>query len=310
MDRLIAVVGPTAVGKTKASIDLAIRLETEIISGDSMLVYQGMNIGTAKPCMVERSGVIHHLIDILDPTADYSVVDFQAHASNLVHEINRKGKIPVLAGGTGLYVKALLEGYQFAAAPGSEELRRSLAQLADEHGPEYIYRQLQEVDPQTAARLHPNDLRRVIRALEVRLSTGETVSQRSTASDNGLIYDTAVIGLTMERSLLYKRINERVDTMFANGLVEEVTSLLAKGVPTTSQSMQGIGYKEVVLYLKGETDLPTTVEKIKQATRNFAKRQLTWYRKMPYIQWFDAALPYDILMETIYSHIARNFHLR
>lgn len=310
MNRLIAVVGPTAVGKTKASIDLAIRLETEIISGDSMLVYQGMNIGTAKPCPVEQSGVIHHLIDILDPAADYSVVDFQAQASNLVHDINRKGKIPILAGGTGLYVKALLEGYQFATAPGSDELRRSLAQLADEHGPEHIYRQLQEGDPQTAARLHPNDLRRVIRALEVCLSTGETVSQRCAASDKGLIYDTAVIGLTMERSLLYKRINERVDTMFANGLVEEVTSLLAKGVPTTSQSMQGIGYKEVVLYLKGETDLPTTVEKIKQATRNFAKRQLTWYRKMPYIQWFDAALPYDILMETIYSHIARNFHLR
>lgn len=310
MHRLIAVVGPTAVGKTKISIDLAIRLKTEIISGDSMLVYRGLNIGTAKPDQAEQGGVVHHLIDILDPTADYSVVDFQAQASSLVQNINRHGKIPILAGGTGLYVKALLEGYQFAQAPGCEELRASLTQLADKHGPEYIHHKLQELDPQTAARLHPNDLRRVTRALEVCLSTGEMISQRKAASDIGLVYDAVVIGLTMERSLLYKRINERVDTMFANGLVEEVADLLDTGVPATSQSMQGIGYKEVVLYLKGEADLPATVEKIKQATRNFAKRQLTWYRKMPYIQWFDAAMPYDNLMETIYSHIARNFHLR
>lgn len=310
MQKLIAVVGPTAVGKTKVSIDLAVRLDTAIISGDSMLVYQGMNIGTAKPNHSERSGVKHYLIDILDPKADYSVVDFQLQASGLIHDINAQGKIPIIAGGTGLYTKALLEGYQFAKAPGNEKLRSELTQLAEERGSEYIYRQLQEIDPQTASRLHPNDLHRVIRALEVRLSTGETVSQRSMASDTGLVYDSVVIGLSLERSLLYKRINERVDAMVSNGLIDEVAALLTAGVPPSSQSMQGIGYKEVILYLKGETDLSTTVEKIKQATRNFAKRQLTWYRKMPYIQWFDAAMPYDNLMESIYSHIAGNFHLR
>lgn len=310
MQQLIAVIGPTAVGKTKVSIDLALHLQTEIISGDSMLVYKGMNIGTAKPDLQERRGIRHHLIDILDPADDYSVVDFQAQASNLISIINHQGKVPILAGGTGLYVKALVEGYQFAKASGNEELRNTFTQLAEKQGPEYVYRQLQEIDPATAARLHPNDLRRVIRALEVRLSTGETVSQRSMASNVGLVYNSKVIGLSMERSLLYKRINDRVDGMFANGLVDEVAALLASGVPPNSQSMQGIGYKEVVLYLKGDSDLPTTVEKIKQATRNFAKRQLTWYRKMPYTQWFDADLPYDNLMESIYSHIAGNFQLR
>lgn len=309
-ERLIAIVGPTAAGKTKISIDLALRLESEIISGDSMLIYKGMSIGTAKPTISERGGVPHHLIDILNPAAEYSVADFQKHASQLISEVNQRGKIPLLAGGTGLYVKALLEGYQFVQAPVNDAIREKLAALADIHGSQYIYDKLTALDPRAASRLHPNDLRRVIRALEVRLATGKSISEQNSAAKTGLVYDTAVIGLYMERDLLYQRINSRVDSMLASGLIDEVSALLASGISPNCQSMQGIGYKEVVSYLKGETDLPTTIEKIKQATRNFAKRQLTWYRKMPYIKWFDAAVPYDNLLEYIYSYVAGKFQLR
>jgi tRNA dimethylallyltransferase len=310
MQRIIAIVGPTAVGKTKISIDLALHLNTDIISGDSMLVYQGMDIGTAKPTMDERRGVPHHLVDILKPTNDYSVVSFQEQAAHLIQKLNEQDKIPILAGGTGLYIRALLEGYHFSRAPENEILRNQLAKLANEQGSSALHERLFQVDPETAARLHPNDIRRVIRALEVRLSTGEQVSQVNQAVEAGLIYDAVIIGLSMDRDLLYQRINERVDIMMTQGLVKEVVSLLNSGVPPSAQSMQGIGYKEVVSYLQGEIDLPTTVAKIKQATRNFAKRQITWYRKMPYIQWFDATLPYNKLLEYIYSHIAGKFHLR
>ncbi|MCX7781784.1 MAG: tRNA (adenosine(37)-N6)-dimethylallyltransferase MiaA [Negativicutes bacterium] len=310
MQRVIAVVGPTAVGKTKLSIDLARHLATEIVSGDSMLVYRGMDIGTAKPSLTERCGIVHHLIDILDARDEYSVVDFQRQATYWIENINTRGKIPVLAGGTGLYIKALLEGYRFNRAPENTALRLHLAAMANEHGPEYVHRKLAAVDPATAARLHPNDTRRVIRALEVRLSTGESVSQANQSAAGSLIFDALVIGLNLDRHLLYQRIEERVNAMISQGLVEEVSALLASGVPEYAQSMQGIGYKEVVSYLQGEIDLPTAVDKIKQATRNFAKRQLTWYRKMPYIEWYDAALPYENLLEHIYSRIAGKFHVR
>ena len=310
MQRLIAIVGPTAVGKTKISIDLAQRLNTEIISGDSMLVYQCLNIGTAKPGINEQQGIPHHLIDILAPSDDYSVADFQKQAAGLISRINRAGKIPILAGGTGLYVKALLEGYHFAQASSSTTIRDQLSRLAEEHGPQFIYDRLTAAAPLTASRLHPNDLRRVIRALEVHMTTGECVSQSNQAQSSGLVYDAIVIGLNLDRNLLYQRINARVDEMITHGLVAEVSALLEAGVSPFCQSMQGIGYKEVISYLKGEVELSAAAEKIKQATRNFAKRQLTWYRKMSYITWFDAALPYDELVESIYSHIARKFQLR
>jgi tRNA dimethylallyltransferase len=312
MEKLIAVIGPTAVGKTKVSIELAKMLNTEIISGDSMLVYKDMNIGTAKPSSDERSNITHHLIDILEPQADFSVVDFTALASQHITNINQKGVIPILAGGTGLYVKALLEGYQFNPTPSDEKLRIQLDDLAKKHGNQYLHDRLTAVSPDTAARLHPNDLRRIIRALEIYYLSGETVSQNKLMEQHILLYDAVVIGLTMERKLLYERINQRVDLMMSQGLLNEVEKLLNSGIPANCQAMQGIGYKEIVKYLQKEIDLATAIGSIKQATRNFAKRQLTWYRKMPYIIWFDVK-NFDTtneMMETIYKEIAGKRNLR
>lgn len=312
MEKLIAVIGPTAVGKTKVSIELAKMLNTEIISGDSMLVYKDMNIGTAKPSSDERSNITHHLIDILEPQADFSVVDFTALASQHITNINQKGVIPILAGGTGLYVKALLEGYQFNPTPSDEKLRIQLDDLAKKHGNQYLHDRLTAVSPDTAARLHPNDLRRIIRALEIYYLSGETVSQNKLMEQHILLYDAVVIGLTMERKLLYERINQRVDLMMSQGLVNEVEKLLNSSIPVNCQAMQGIGYKEIVKYLQKEIDLATAIGSIKQATRNFAKRQLTWYRKMPYIIWFDVK-NFDTtneMMETIYKEIAGKRNLR
>ncbi len=313
MNRLIVIIGPTAIGKTKVSIDLAKKFRTEIISGDSMLLYRGMNIGTAKPTPEEQSGIKHHLIDCLNPDQAFSVTDFQQIASNHISNINAKGLIPILAGGTGLYVKALLEGYEFNSTPSNDSLRVELETIAKNRGNIYLHQKLFEVAPDVAQRLHPNDLRRVIRALEIHHESGDHISQsKQSDSLNRLMYDTVVIGLTVDRSILYNRINERVDSMIANGLIKEVSFLLEKGIPPTAQAMQGIGYKEIVAYLQGETDLPTAIDNIKKATRHFAKRQLTWYRKMPYIDWFDVNHypSYQNMLETFYKHIAGKFHIK
>ncbi|TWH49285.1 tRNA (adenosine(37)-N6)-dimethylallyltransferase MiaA [Sporomusa sp. KB1] len=311
MNRLIVIIGPTAVGKTKISIDLAKKLDTQIISGDSMLVYRGMNIGTAKPDMREREGIVHHLIDILDPDQEFNVVDFQQYAQKLITQINNDNRIPILAGGTGLYVRALLEGYQFNQAPSDEKLRQKLTGLAKQYGNQYLHDLLQQVQPLTAARLHPNDQRRIIRALEVYYLSGETISHEKTAT-NELLFDAVVIGLTMERAALYERINRRVDQMIEQGLVDEVAGLLQQGVPPSCQAMQGIGYKEIVEYLLADQDLVTATDQLKQATRNFAKRQLTFYRRMPYITWYnvDDFEEYNNLLETIYNGIAGKFGVR
>ncbi len=306
MDRLIAIVGPTAVGKTRLAIDLALRLDTEIISGDALQVYRGLDIGTAKPDTAERRGVIHHLIDILGPREEFSVADFKPRAAALIAAINARGRIPILAGGTGLYVRSLLEDYRFNAAPGSEEIRRRLADLAERHGSAHLHSLLQAADPETAARLHPNDTRRVIRALESFEQSGEQVSR---ARNDAPVYDSLVIGLTMERGKLYERINRRVDDMIAAGLVAEVAALLKSGVPPTARSLQAIGYKELADHLTGGADLAAAVANIKQATRNFAKRQYTWFRRMPYIHWVDVDkfAEYDTMLAYIYSLAAGKF---
>jgi tRNA dimethylallyltransferase len=307
MERLIAIVGPTAVGKTRVSVDLARMLSSEVVSGDSMLVYRGLDIGTAKPDPAERAGICHHLIDILPPTAEFSVVDFQARAAAIITAVNSHSRIPILAGGTGLYVKALLEGYSFNTVPGDDAIRAELGTLADRHGSRHLHAMLQQVAPDLAATLHPNDRRRIIRALEVYQTSGESLSRRRSE----LVYDAAVIGLTMPRQLLYARIDQRVDAMFAAGLVDEVSDLLARGVSPAAQAIQGIGYKEIVAYLRGETDLTAAAAAIKQATRNFAKRQLTWFKKMPYIQWVDVSTfaDHDKMLAYIYRLIAGKFAL-
>ena len=294
MDKLIVVLGPTAVGKTALSIALAKRFSTEVISGDSMLIYRNMDIGTAKPSIEEQDGVVHHLVDIIEPTESFDVTTYIEMARAKIREINERGQVPILAGGTGLYIKALLEGYQFNVTPQNEAFRQEMETVAREQGVEELHRRLAEVQPETAARLHPNDIRRVIRALEVATFGGETVSQEK-EDETACLYDVAVIGLTSERSLLYERINQRVDQMMADGLLDEVKGLLESGVPADAQSMKGIGYKELVAYLDGKCTLEEAVDEIKKGTRHFAKRQFTWYRKMPYIDWYEVKTKKDII---------------
>ena len=290
-EKVVVILGPTATGKSHCGIALAKRFNGEIISGDSMLVYRQMNIGTAKPSKEELATAPHHLVDILPPDASYSVADFQQQAAELICQITERGRLPILVGGTGLYIKALLEGYRFSGVEENPELRRQLEQFAREQGTEALFAQLREEDPGAAERLHPNDVRRVVRALETALS-GDRVSLDKQSELN---YDAAVFGLAMDRDFLYERINCRVDKMLEEGLEEEVRSLLQAGVSPDCLSMKSLGYRQMAEYLNGKCDFDTAVDNIKKGTRHFAKRQITWYKKMPYIQWFtvDRGLNYE-----------------
>ncbi|MDF2564249.1 MAG: tRNA dimethylallyltransferase [Massilibacillus sp.] len=309
MERLIGIIGPTAVGKTNLGIELAKRLNTEIISGDSMLVYHGFDIGTAKPTLEEQAGIVHHLINILEPTEEFNVTKFKQLASNHIELINQKGKIPILVGGTGLYIKSLVEDYQFNETPGDEAYRMELEEIAKVNGKEYVHTMLQKVDPKSAERLHVNDFRRVIRALEVYHIGGENISQEKNMET--LVFDAKIIGLTMERSKLYERINKRVDLMIEAGLVKEIEMLLNQGVDPACQAMKGIGYKEITSYLQGEVTLDFAIDTIKKSTRHFAKRQLTWFRKMPYIDWYDVdQIGFENIVENVYKQIAGKYSLR
>lgn len=281
-ERLVVILGPTATGKSYCGIELAKRFRGEIVSGDSMLVYRQMNIGTAKPSAEELQMVPHHLVNILPPDASYSVADFQQQAAKLIHQITLRGNLPILVGGTGLYIKALLEDYRFSSVEENPELRHRLEMYAQEQGTDKLFDWLRKEDPAAAARLHPNDVRRVVRALETALS-GDRVSQER---QHELKYDAEVFGLSMERCFLYERINLRVDRMIEEGLEEEVRSLLNAGIPTDCLSMKSLGYRQMAEYLKGQCDFATAVDNIKKETRHFAKRQITWYKKMPYIRWF------------------------
>lgn len=308
-EKLIVILGPTASGKTALSVELAKALETEIISGDSMLVYRGFDIGSAKPTMAERQGVVHHLIDICGPEETYSVPVFQQQAQGIIHDLNAQGKIPILAGGTGLYIKALLENYQFNETGGHEEFRQDMKALAEKDGVEAVFALLKREDPKAAATVDAKNLRRVIRALEV-AHFGETISRAKTFDETAadmqahLYYDAYVIGLCWERQALYERINRRVDLMFADGLEDEVRQMLASGVARDMPAMKGIGYKETAAYIFGEIPREQAVDDIKKGTRHFAKRQLTWYRKMPYIHWYEPAqLTGHELLQTILQDI-------
>ena len=281
---LLVLLGPTAVGKTALSLALARALGAEIISGDSMLVYRGFDIGTAKPTAAERAAAVHHLIDIRGPEARYSVQDFQQDATRLAGEIAARGHLPFVVGGTGLYVQSLVEGYAFSEAGGDAAYRAELMQLAEKKGRSAVYALLQKADPVAAAGIHPHNLHRVVRALEAR-HTGRGISFLKKEPP----FHAYVIGLARPRAELYARIDARVDAMFAAGLAAEVRGLLVAGIPPTAQAMQGIGYKETAAYLRGEMSEAEAVRAIKLATRHFAKRQLTWYRRMNYIHWFDVS---------------------
>ena len=286
---LIVLVGPTACGKTSLSIKIAQHFDAEIISGDSMQVYRGMDIGTAKITQLEQDGIPHHMIDILSPLESFNVADFRIRSESLMKEIHNRNHIPMVVGGTGLYIDALLYPYSFPEETGCcPEIRRRLQAEYQEKGGAVLHRRLSILDPESATRIHPNDAHRLIRALEVIEQTGQPLRpMRQGKAERSLRPKTAILGLTMDRNLLYQRIEQRVDQMLDNGLVNEVQGLLNQGIPPEANSMQGIGYRQIVAYLNGELKLDEAIDLVKRDTRRFAKRQMTWFKRNQEIHWFD-----------------------
>ncbi len=285
MEKLVVLIGPTAVGKTKLSIELAKKLNAEIISGDSMQIYREMDIGTAKITKKEMDGVPHHLMDIKNYDESFSVAEFQQLVRNLITEIHRRGKMPMIVGGTGLYIQSVLYEYEFANAPNDEVYREHLEQLAKQDGAK-VYQMLEQIDLESAKRIHPNNARRVIRALEIYHCTNKTMTEWQELQTKKLCYDVVLIGLTMDREKLYERINKRVDLMIEQGLLDEVKKLYDRNF--FGQSIHAIGYKEMYDYFSGKRSLEEAVEQLKQNSRNYAKRQLTWFRNQLPVHWIDA----------------------
>ena len=285
---LVILTGPTAVGKTKLSVALAKRINGEIISADSMQVYRRMNIGTAKVTEDEKDNVPHHLIDILEPWEEFNVVAFQTYAKNAVKDILERGKIPIVVGGTGFYIQALLYGIDFTENENDVSLRKQLEEESDKDGGIALHQYLMQVDPAAAKAIHPNNRKRVIRAVEFYKLTGQRISEHNEAQRmNKTIYNSAYFVLNMEREKLYRRIDYRVDLMVKEGLVEEVQNLLAEGCTPNMISMQGLGYKEIIRYLNHEISLEEAVYILKRDTRHFAKRQLTWFRRERDVIWLN-----------------------
>ena len=285
---LIVIGGPTACGKTGFSIQLAKKIGGEIISADSMQVYRYMDIGTAKVTLEEADGVPHYLIDEFDPDEEYNVMIFQQKAKAYMEEIWAKGKVPILVGGTGFYINALLYDNDFTETENDTTYREECHKLAQEQGPEVLFERLKEVDPAYAEIMHANNVKRVIRALEYHYLTGQKFSEHNAEQkEKESPYDAAVIILNMDREKLYERIELRIDLMMDQGLLEEVKGLLEKGYAPDLVSMQGIGYKEFVPYFNGECTLEEAVTQLKTNTRRFAKRQLTWFRRQIDGLWVD-----------------------
>jgi tRNA dimethylallyltransferase len=285
---LVVLVGPTGVGKSEVALQLAKKINGEIVSADSRQVYKYMDIGTAKPSKAEQAEVGYHLIDIVNPDKRFSCADFKVLAQRAIDQIHRRRKIPILAGGTGLYIRAVINGL-FPGPSADYGLRRILSEEAARFGNEFLYHRLEVVDPEAAGRIHPHDRRRIIRALEVFELTGQSISELQERNTRPGGYELALIGLKRPRRELYQRIDERVDRMLALGLVEEVKGLLAEGFGEGLPSMQGVGYKEMVGFLRGEYSLSEAVRLVKRNSRRLAKRQLTWFGKDRRIAWVDIA---------------------
>lgn len=285
---LIVLTGPTAVGKTNLSIRLAKEIGGEIISADSMQVYRHMDIGSAKIKPEEMQGVPHHLLDILEPDEEFHVVRFQEYARNAIKEVLGRGRIPILTGGTGFYIQAVLYDIDFTETAGDEAYRNRLEELARERGASWLHSQLRCVDPASADAIHANNIKRVIRALEYYQQTGEPISRHNEQERQKTSpYRFAYFVLNDERSRLYKRIDQRVDQMLEEGLVEEVRYLRGMGCGRELVSMQGLGYKEILAYLEGECTLEEAVYILKRDTRHFAKRQLTWFKRERSVHWMN-----------------------
>ncbi len=278
MPKVLVICGATASGKTSLAVDCAKKLQTEIVSADSMLVYKGMDIGTAKPTEEEKGGILHHLIDVVAPTSEFSVSDYEKRALPIVERLLLEGKTPVICGGTGFYIQSLLYKSQFGGVGANAEIRAKYERLCEEKGVEYVHGLLAQVDRESAEKLHANDVKRVIRALEIYEITGKTKSaQRDEQIPR---FDFLAVSIEYPREQLYERINLRVEKMFADGLTEEVEGLLARGVTPDMQSMQGIGYKEVAEGLAKGFSGVEIMENIQKNTRNYAKRQQTFFKRM------------------------------
>ncbi len=285
INALLVILGPTGVGKTEAAIDLSKRLKAEIISADSRKIYKGMDIGTAKPSQAIRQRIPHHLIDILSPEEIFNAADFKRQAEETIQRVQEEDKLPILVGGSGLYIRAVVNG--LFVGPGTDwDLRERLKEKERKEGRGALYKELERVDPLAASRLHPHDERRIIRALEVYQLSGRPISfyQRQTPSS---LSNTVIIGLTKKRESLYRSINMRVEKMVEEGLIREVKSLLANGYSEELPSMQGLGYQQIIGHLKGKYSKEEAIRLIKRDTRRFARRQLNWFKKDSRILWLD-----------------------
>lgn len=286
---LLVILGPTATGKTALALHLAPVLDAEVVSADSAMVYRHLDIGTAKPTAAERARVPHHLVDVVDPDQQFSVAEFKALARAAIADIRARGRLPMVVGGTGLYIRALLQDYPFeqVAAPPDPELRRRLEEEARREGSAALHRRLARLDPESASRIHPNDLKRVIRALEVIHRTGQPPSRwrAGTAVDPGPC--VLKLGLTCDRQLLYRRIERRTEQQIAAGFVEEVRRLLAMGYPPDAPGLQVLGYRHLVDHVLGRLPLAEAIARIQRDTRRLAKRQWTWFRRERGVRWVD-----------------------
>lgn len=287
MEKVIVVIGPTSVGKTKMGVALAKKLNGEVISGDSMQVYRQMDIGTAKVTIEEMEGVTHHCIDILDPKDQYSVHDFQQTVRKQITEITNRGHVPIIVGGTGLYIKAALYDYTFSEMENNhDEINKKYKDYTNEQ----LYDHLKQIDEESAKSLHFNNRRRVLRAIEIYEQTGQKKSEMINEQEHICLYDAYFVGLTLPRELLYERINLRVDLMMKNGLQGEMESLIKQGLTRENQSMKAIGYKEWFDYFEGKCDLNEVSENIKKHSRQYAKRQYTWFKNQFDVHWYDVCL--------------------
>ena len=278
-DKILIICGATASGKSGLGVKCAQKFNGEIVSCDSMQIYKGMNIGTAKVTSDEMQGIRHHLIDIVEPNANFSVAEYKELAQKTILDIKNRGKLPILVGGTGLYINSLIYDYTFSNATANSEIRDKYKDILAQKGAQYLHSLLGEISPKDATRLHPNDTFRVIRALEI------AESGNFSADTGEIVMDYSAYAIDYPRDILYERINERVDIMFRDGLLDEVKSLLDNGVNFDCQSMKAIGYKEFYDYFYNGATLEEVSEKIKKNSRNYAKRQLTWFRKMPNLTW-------------------------
>ena len=287
MNKIIALAGPTAVGKTKFAIKLADEFDGEIVSCDSMQLYKYMDIGSAKPTPEEMEQARHHLVDMIDPREEFSVAEYQRLAKQAISDIFSRGKLPVISGGTGLYLNSLLYDMDFSAAPQDQAYRQELAEIAEKQGDDVLHSMLAEQDPQAAAAIHPNNRKKVIRALE-RLREGEgRVRPFSSIKNETKDYDVLLIGLTRERAELYDRINRRVDILVEQGLFDEVEKLRDMGLTAENISMKGIGYKEILDFFSGKYTRDEAIDTIKKNTRHYAKKQLTWFRRYDKMNWYN-----------------------